>query len=152
MAALCSHRGRILRGGATSTMNPVNNVPPLREPTLMLESLSRPNTTHTFRSDTPMKRSFTPMDFACNMRSSRGHVKGDSTPMGVTGFSMSITSSTASGFLECSTPSRRRLPITSCNDGEGGMPLLSSIGGQNHRKQLSRFPVHVRKKFQQVMP
>lgn len=132
-----------------------------------------------------MKRSFTPMDFAYNVRTSRGHVKGgshvhhldfsnifkqyshkvlwnqhnkchlivcsglikllvwfrcdfcdlspcflgDSTPMGVTGFSMSITSSTASGFLDCSTPNRRRLPISSCTDGEGGnMPLLSSIG------------------------
>ncbi|XP_056626111.1 protein FAM149A [Triplophysa dalaica] len=150
---LLQHRGRILRGGATSTMNPINILPPLREPTLLLESLSRPNTTHTFRSDTPMKRSFTPLDFACNMRTSRGPLKGDSTPMGVTGFSMSITSSTSSGFLECSTPSRRRLPISSCTDGEGrNMPLLSSIGGQNHRKQLSRFPVHVRKKFQPVMP
>ncbi|KAI7802036.1 putative protein FAM149A [Triplophysa rosa] len=153
VSRLLQQRGKIFRGGATSTMNPINNLPPLREPTLLLESLSRPNTTHTFRSDTPMKRSFTPMDFACNMRTSRGPLKGDSTPMGVTGFSMSIISSTASGFLECSTPSRRRLPISSCTDGEGGnMPLLSSIGGQNHRKQLSRFPVHVRKKFQPVMP
>jgi len=51
---------------------------------------------------------------------------GESTPMGVTGFSMGITSSTASGFLECATPSRRRLP---CVDGEGGnMPLPGSIG------------------------
>ncbi|KAA0709317.1 Protein FAM149A [Triplophysa tibetana] len=150
---LLQHRGRILRGGATSTMNPINILPPLREPSLLLESLSRPNTTHTFRSDTPMKRSFTPLDFACNMRTSRGLLKGDSTPMGVTGFSMSITSSTASGFLECSTPSKRLLPISSCTDGEGGnMRLLSSIGGQNPRKQLSRFPVHVRKKFQPVMP
>ncbi|KAK9963026.1 hypothetical protein ABG768_006249 [Culter alburnus] len=150
ISRLMQLRGRILRGGAPSVMHAVNNLPPLREPTLMLESLSRPNTTHTFRSDTPMKRSFTPMDFACNMRTSRGLVKGESTPMGVTGFSMGITSSTASGFLECSTPSRKRLP---CADGEGGnMPLLGSIGGQNHRKQLSRFPLHVRKKFQPVMP
>ncbi|XP_050983954.1 LOW QUALITY PROTEIN: protein FAM149A [Labeo rohita] len=150
ISRLVQLRGRILRGGSTSVMHAVNNLPPLREPTLMLESLSRPNTTHTFRSDTPMKRSFTPMDFACNMRTSRGLVKGENTPMGVTGFSMGITSSTASGFSECVTPSRRRLP---CADGDGGnMPLLGSTGGQNHRKQLSRFPVHVRKKFQPVMP
>ncbi|XP_067312719.1 protein FAM149A [Pseudorasbora parva] len=150
ISRLVQLRGRILRGGATSVMHAVNNLPPLREPNLMLESLSRPNTTHTFRSDTPMKRSFTPMDFACNMRTSRGLGKGESTPMGVTGFSMGITSSTASGFLECATPSRRRLPSA---DGEGGnMPLLGSVGGQIHRKQLSRFPLHVRKKFQPVMP
>ncbi|XP_016423193.1 protein FAM149A isoform X1 [Sinocyclocheilus rhinocerous] len=149
ISRLMQLRGRILRGGATSVMHAVNNLPPLREPTLMLESLSRPNTTHTFRSDTPMKRSFTPMDFACNMRTSQRLVKGESTAMGVTGFSMGITSSTASGFLECITPSRRRLP---CADGDGGnMPLLGSTGGQNHRKQLSRFPVYVRKKFQPVM-
>ncbi|KAK7141488.1 hypothetical protein R3I93_015587 [Phoxinus phoxinus] len=150
ISRLVQLRGKVIRGGATSVTHAVNNLPPLREPTLMLESLSRPNTTHTFRSDTPMKRSFTPMDFACNMRTSRGLVKGESTPMGVTGFSMGITSSTASGFLECATPSRRRLP---CADGEGGnMPQLGSIGGQTHRKQLSRFPLHVRKKFQPVMP
>uniref|UniRef100_A0A8C2Q0Z2 Family with sequence similarity 149 member A n=1 Tax=Cyprinus carpio TaxID=7962 RepID=A0A8C2Q0Z2_CYPCA len=150
ISRLVQLRGRILRGGATSVMHAVNNLPPLREPTLMQESLSRPNTTHTFRSDTPMKRSFTPMDFACNMRTSRGLVKGESTPMGVTGFSMGINSSTASGFLECVTPSSRRLP---CADGDGrNMPLIGSIGGQNHRKQLSRFPVHMRKKFQPVMP
>nr|XP_021336953.1 protein FAM149A isoform X2 [Danio rerio] len=148
ISRLVQLRGRIQRGGATSANHAVNNLPPLREPTLMLESLSRPNTTHTSRSDTPMKRSFTPMDFACNMRTSRGLVKGESTPMGVTGFSMGITSSTASGFLECVTPNRRRLP---CVDGEAGN-VISSIGGQNHRKQLSRFPVHVRKKFQPVMP
>ncbi len=46
--------------------------------------------------------------------------------MGVTGFSMGITSSTVSGFLECVTPSRMRLPRT---DGDGGnMPLIGSIG------------------------
>nr|XP_055033557.1 protein FAM149A isoform X1 [Misgurnus anguillicaudatus] len=152
VARLLQLRGRILRGGATSAMHPVNNLPPLREPTLMLEALSRPNTTQTFRSDTPMKRSFTPLDFACHMRTGRGCLKGESTHMGVTGFSMGITS-TASGFLECSTPSRRRLPISSCTDAEGGnMPLFSSIGGQNHRKHLTRFPVHVRKKFQPVVP
>lgn len=51
---------------------------------------------------------------------------GENTPMGVTGFSMGIASSTASGLLECSTPSRKHLP---CADGErGNMPLLSSIG------------------------
>ncbi|XP_016318172.1 protein FAM149A-like isoform X2 [Sinocyclocheilus anshuiensis] len=149
ISRLMQLRGRILRGGATSVMHAVNNLPPLREPTLMLESLSRPNTNYTFRSDTPMKRSFTPMDFACNMRTSQRLVKGESTAMGVTGFSMGITSSIASGFLECVTPSRRRLP---CADGDGGnMPLLGSTGGQNHRKQLSRFPVYVRKKFQPVM-
>ncbi|NXS60512.1 F149A protein, partial [Brachypteracias leptosomus] len=37
---------------------------PLRERTVIIDRFSRPNTTHTFRTDTPQKRSLTPMDFA----------------------------------------------------------------------------------------
>ncbi|XP_051945164.1 protein FAM149A isoform X2 [Xyrauchen texanus] len=132
VSRLVQLRVRTLRGGASSSMHPVNNLPPLREPMLTLES--RPNTTHTYRSDTPMKRSFTPLDYACNMRTGR-------------------TPGKASGFLECATPSRRHIPISTCADGDrGNMPLLNSLGGQSHRKKLSRFPVHARKKFQPVMP
>ncbi|KAL6480299.1 hypothetical protein MHYP_G00113320 [Metynnis hypsauchen] len=146
-------RGRIMRGGVAGTMHAVSSLPPLREPTLLLESLSRPNTTHTFRSDTPLKSSFTPMDFACNVRMGRGLLAGDfsrtghGTPMGVTGFS--ITCSTASGFSECTTPLKKRPHLLSSTDGEGrNTPLLGSIGT---RKALSRFPVPARKKFQVVL-
>ncbi|XP_040274691.1 protein FAM149A isoform X1 [Bufo bufo] len=37
---------------------------PLREKTVVIEQFSRPNTTHTFRSETSHRRSFTPLDFA----------------------------------------------------------------------------------------
>ncbi|KAM5192341.1 protein FAM149A [Mantella aurantiaca] len=37
---------------------------PLRERTVIVEQFSRPNTTHTFRSETSHRRSFTPLDFA----------------------------------------------------------------------------------------
>ncbi|XP_056415421.1 protein FAM149A isoform X2 [Hyla sarda] len=37
---------------------------PLREKTTVMEQFSRPNTTHTFRSETSHRRSFTPLDFA----------------------------------------------------------------------------------------
>lgn len=37
---------------------------PLRERTVVMEQFSRPNTTHTFRSETSHRRSFTPLDFA----------------------------------------------------------------------------------------
>ncbi|KAI4897255.1 hypothetical protein NFI96_024621 [Prochilodus magdalenae] len=126
-------RGRIVRGGVASAMHAVSSLPPLREPTLLLESLSRPNTTHTFRSDTPLKSSFTPVDFACNMRMGRGLLAGDvsrtghGTPMGVTGFS--ITCSTASGFSECATPLKKRTHLLSSTDGEGrNTPLHGSVG------------------------
>ncbi|XP_071978726.1 protein FAM149A isoform X2 [Engystomops pustulosus] len=39
---------------------------PLRERTIVMEQFSRPNTTHTFRSETSHRRSFTPLDFANN--------------------------------------------------------------------------------------
>ncbi|XP_022539926.2 protein FAM149A [Astyanax mexicanus] len=147
-------RGRIIRGGVASAMHVASSLPPLREPTLLLESLSRPNTTHTFRSDTPLKSSLTPMDFACNMRIGRGLPLGDfsrtghGTSMGVTGFS--ITCSVGNGFSECAMPAKRRTQLLSSTDGEGrNTPLLGSIGP---RKVLSRFPVPARKKLQVVMP
>ncbi|XP_072519980.1 protein FAM149A [Salminus brasiliensis] len=147
-------RGRIIRGGVASAMHVVSSLPPLREPTLLLESLSRPNTTHTFRSDTPLKSSLTPMDFACNVRMGRGLLAGDisrtghGTSMGVTGFS--ITCSAASGFSECATPPKKRTHLLSSTDVEGrNTPLLGSMGP---RKALGRLPVQARKKFQVVMP
>ncbi|KAK3535921.1 hypothetical protein QTP70_021220 [Hemibagrus guttatus] len=146
-------RGRIIKGGA---VHPVSSLPPLKEPTLLLESLSRPNTNHTFRSDTPMKSSYTAMDFAFSMRTGRNlftgnfSKTGEGTPMGVTGFSMGITSSTANGFSECAAPPKRRSHLLSSSDGEGGnVTVLGSIGA---RKALSRFPLHGRKKFHVVMP
>ncbi|XP_030621433.1 protein FAM149A [Chanos chanos] len=145
------HRGRFLRGGMASVMQPIGILPPLREPTLMLESLSRPNTTHSYRSDTPLKRSFTPMDFASHVRTGRTLVTGDRSQMGVTGFSVGITCSTASGFSECSIPLRRRVNITSSTDADGGNTALL-IGAQYQRRAASRFPLHGKKKLQTVMP
>ncbi|XP_058253933.1 protein FAM149A isoform X2 [Hemibagrus wyckioides] len=146
-------RGRIIKGGA---VHPVSSLPPLKEPTLLLESLSRPNTNHTFRSDTPMKSSYTAMDFAFSMRTGRSlftgnfSKTGEGTPMGVTGFSMGITSSTANGFSDSAAPPKRRTHLLSSSDGEGGnVTVLGSIGA---RKALSRFPLHGRKKFHVVMP
>ncbi|XP_075190658.1 protein FAM149A isoform X3 [Anomaloglossus baeobatrachus] len=40
---------------------------PLRERAVVMEQFSRPNTTHTFRSETSHRRSFTPLDFANHM-------------------------------------------------------------------------------------
>ncbi|XP_053486696.1 protein FAM149A [Ictalurus furcatus] len=146
-------RGRIMRGGAVHT---VSNLPPLKEPTLLLESLSRPNTNHMFRSDTPMKSSYTAMDFSFSMRTGKSlftgiiSKTGEGTPMGVTGFSMGITSSTANGFSDCATPPKRRTHLLSSSDGEGGnITVLGSVGA---RKALNRFPIHGRKKFHVVMP
>ncbi|NXL71537.1 F149A protein, partial [Leptocoma aspasia] len=45
---------------------------PLRERTVTVDQFSRPNTTHTFRRDTPQKKSLTPVDFANHRRTGQG--------------------------------------------------------------------------------
>ncbi|NXA98312.1 F149A protein, partial [Melanocharis versteri] len=45
---------------------------PLRERAVTVDQFSRPNTTHTFRRDTPQKKSLTPLDFANHRRTGQG--------------------------------------------------------------------------------
>ncbi|XP_062380816.1 protein FAM149B1 [Sardina pilchardus] len=136
----------------SSAVHPRSSLPPLREPTL-----ARPSTTHTIWSDTPMKSSFSPVDFACSVMKPSGHVAlkgfpGDRYRMGVTGFSLGITSSMTSGFSESATPPRRRrayMPLSA--KGEGGN-RAHIMGAACQRKALGRFPGNGRRKFQVVMP
>lgn len=49
--------------------------------------------------------------------------------MGVTGFSMGITSSTANGFSDCVAPPKRRTHLLPSSDGEGGnITVLGPVG------------------------
>ncbi|KAJ8416526.1 hypothetical protein AAFF_G00358140 [Aldrovandia affinis] len=143
---LMLHRARVLQSRVVSAMHPGSSLPPLREPTLLLESLPRPNTTHTFRSDTPIKRSFTPMEFACHMRTGRGPITGERSRIGVTGFSVGISCSTANSLSDC--PSTQRRPLnpssTETEEGEGLLPLRT----HHQRKAFSRIPTQSKKKLQ----
>lgn len=64
-----------------------------RDRHLMLDGFSRPNTTHTYRSDTPYRRSFTVLDNIGQGRPGRVSVAADALGIGVTGVSLGISSS-----------------------------------------------------------
>lgn len=75
-----SHRGRYAHSRVSSAVPGITEQRPLRERTVIIDQFSRPNTTHTFRvcynTDTPQKRSLTPMDFANHRGTGQGFLIG----------------------------------------------------------------------------
>nr|XP_040034123.1 protein FAM149B1 isoform X1 [Gasterosteus aculeatus aculeatus] len=84
------------RGPSSRAQSAINNeagssIP--RDRHHLLDVFSRPNTTHTYRSDTPYRRSFTVLDNIAPGRQGRASVATDSLGIGVTGVSLGISSS-----------------------------------------------------------
>ncbi|XP_037382251.1 protein FAM149A isoform X1 [Talpa occidentalis] len=71
-----SYRGRHPQNRVLSAIPDSIERSPLRERTLPMEQFSRPNTTHTFRSDTPRKGSLTQMEFAGHTWTGQSFVTG----------------------------------------------------------------------------
>uniref|UniRef100_UPI00398E50DE protein FAM149A-like n=1 Tax=Pristiophorus japonicus TaxID=55135 RepID=UPI00398E50DE len=87
-------RGRFPHSRVSSAIGEGTGRRPLRERPITMDTSSRPNTTHTFRSDTPFKRSFTPMDYASHTRTGRAYFT-DHAGIGVTGISLGISASSS---------------------------------------------------------
>ncbi|XP_010868212.1 protein FAM149B1 isoform X1 [Esox lucius] len=92
------HRGSSSRAHSAVTDEAGSLLP--RDRLHQLDVFSRPNTTHTYRSDTPYRRSFTMLDSVGQGRPGRASVGTDSLGIGVTGISMGISSSS---FLDSFT-------------------------------------------------
>ncbi|XP_036620722.1 protein FAM149A isoform X2 [Trichosurus vulpecula] len=93
------HRGRYSQNQVLSAVPGNIERPPLRERTVISEQFSRPNTTHTFRSDTPHKRSLTPMEFVNHTWTGQGFLTG----------SQHLPKS----YQRNTSSSRRRFPVAS---------------------------------------
>ncbi|XP_069711992.1 protein FAM149A isoform X1 [Phaenicophaeus curvirostris] len=69
-------RGRDAHSRVSSAVPGNTQQRPLRERTVTVNQFSRPNTTHTFRTDTPQKMPLTPMDFANHRGTGQGFLIG----------------------------------------------------------------------------
>ncbi|NXQ61963.1 F149A protein, partial [Anthoscopus minutus] len=94
------HQERYAHGRVSSAVAGRTEQQPLRERILTVDQSSRPNTTHTFRRDTPQKKSLTPVDFASHRRTGQGFL--------ITG-----SQNYSRSFQRNPLPSRKRFQIAS---------------------------------------
>lgn len=98
----------------------------------LLDVFSRPNTTHTFRSDTPYRRSFTGIDNIGQGRPGRASVGIDSLGIGVTGVSLGISSSS---FIDSfSHHPHGHFPIEHEEEPDTKAPPTVSVPARSHNR------------------
>ncbi|XP_056345099.1 protein FAM149A isoform X4 [Oenanthe melanoleuca] len=95
-----SHQNRYTRSRVSSAVAGRTEQQPLKERTVTVDQFSRPNTTHTFRRDTPQKKSLTSVDIANHRRTGQGFL--------ITG-----SQNYSRSFQRNPPTSRKRFPIAS---------------------------------------
>lgn len=124
------HRGSSSRAHSAVTDEGVSLLP--RDKLHLLDVFSRPNTTHTFRSDTPYRRSFTGIDSIGQGRPGRASVGIDSLGIGVTGISLGISSSS---FIDSfSHHPLGHFPIEHEEEPEAKAPPSVSVPARSHNR------------------
>lgn len=124
------HRGSSSRAHSAVTDEGVSLQP--RDKLHLLDVFSRPNTTHTFRSDTPYRRSFTGIDSIGQGRPGRASVGIDSLGIGVTGISLGISSSS---FIDSfSHHPLGQFPIEHEEEPEAKAPPSVSVPARSHNR------------------
>ncbi|XP_064418547.1 protein FAM149A-like [Latimeria chalumnae] len=142
------HRARYPHSRVSSAVPDSTGRRPLRERPVTVEHFSRPNTTHTFRSDTPFKRSFTPMDFTIHNKTGQSSLTGHAS-IGVTGVSLGITGSSTGNNSDSVHHPHRHLLNHSPVEGEED-EYYSTWGSHFQPKSFSKNPTNTRKRFQMV--
>lgn len=142
-------RGRFPHSRVSSAVGEGSGRRPLRERPIALDTSSRPNTTHTFRSDTPFKRSFTPMDYASQARLGRASFT-DRAGIGVTGISLGISASSSNYHTDFV---HHHHHLSNQPPAEGDEEEYRTLWGpQVHlqSKTFNRFPTNSKKRSQVV--
>lgn len=143
-------RGRFPHSRVSSAVGEGSGRRPLRERPIALDTSSRPNTTHTFRSDTPFKRSFTPMDYASQARLGRASFT-DRAGIGVTGISLGISASSSNYHTDFVHHHHHHLSNQPPAEGDEE-EYRTMWGPQVHlqSKTFNRFPTNSKKRSQVV--